>query len=132
MKYELKTNNTIAYNCHYHVVFCPKYRRKVLVNGIDERLKTILIETIEKWGQELVELEVMPDHVHLVVGCDPQFGIHRLVKYLKGTSSRYLRQEFPQLKRRLPSLWTNSYFVATTGGVTLETRKRYVEGQKNR
>jgi putative transposase len=121
MKYELKTHNTIAYNCHYHVVFCPKYRRKVLVNAVDERLKTILIETIEKWGQELVELEVMPDHVHLLVGCDPQFGIHRLVKYLKGTSSRYLRQEFPQLKRRLPSLWTNSYFVATTGGVTLET-----------
>jgi putative transposase len=132
MKYDLKTHNTIAYNCHYHVVFCPKYRRKVLVNGVDERLKTILIETIEKWGQELVELEVMPDHVHLLVGCDPQFGIHRLVKYLKGTSSRDLRQEFPQLKRRLPSLWTHSYFVATTGGVTLETLKRYVEGQKNR
>jgi putative transposase len=132
MKYDLKTHNTIAYNCHYHVVFCPKYRRKVLVNGVDERLKTILMETIEKWGQELVELEVMPDHVHLLVGCDPQFGIHRLVKYLKGTSSRYLRQEFPQLKRRLPSLWTNSYFAATTGGVTLETLKRYVEGQKNR
>jgi len=104
----------------------------VLVNGVDECLKTILMETIEKWRQELVELEVMPDHVHLLVGCDPQFGIHRLIKYLKGTSSRYLRQEFPQLKRRLPSLWTNSYFVATTGGVTLETRKRYVEGQKNR
>jgi putative transposase len=132
MKYELKANNNIAYNCHYHVVFCPKYRRKVLVNGVDERLKTILIETIEKWRQELVELEVMPDHVHLLLGCDPQFGIHRLVKYLKATSSRYLRQEFPQLKRRLPSLWTNSYFVATTGGVTLETLKRYVEGQKNR
>jgi putative transposase len=132
MKYDLKTHNNIAYNCHYHVVFCPKYRRKVLVNGVDELLKTILMETIEKWGQELVELEVMPDHVHLLVGCDPQFGIHRLVKYLKGTSSRYLRQEFPQLKRRLPSLWTNSYFVATTGGVTLETLKRYVEGQKNR
>ena len=132
MKYELKTHNTIAYNCHYHVVFCPKYRRKVLVNGVDERLKTILIETIEKWGQELVEMEVMPDHVHVLVGCDPQFGIHRLVKYLKGTSSRYLRQEFPHLKRRLPSLWTNSYFIATVGGVTLETLKRYVEGQKNR
>jgi len=95
-KYELKTNNNIAYNCHYHVVFCPKYQRKVLVNGVDERLKAILIETIAKWGQELVELEVMADHVHLLVGCDPQCGIHRLVKYLKGTSSRYLRQEFPQ------------------------------------
>ena len=87
MKYELKTHHTIAYNCHYHVVFCPKYRRKVLVNGVDKRLKAILRETIEKWGQELV---------YLLVGCDPQFGIHRLVKYLKGTSSRYLHQEFPQ------------------------------------
>src|SRR5262249_41744136 len=97
MKYELKTNNNIAYICRYHVVFCPKYRRKVLVSPIDERLKTILLETVEKWGQELIELEIMPDHVHLLVGCDPQLGIHRLVKYLKGTSSRYLRQEFPQL-----------------------------------
>lgn len=130
MRYALKTNNNIAYICHYHVVFCPKYRRKVLVPPKDERLETIILETIEKWGQELIE--VMPDHVHLLVGCDPQFGIHRLVKYLKGTSSRYLRQEFPRLKRRLPSLWTHSYFVATVGGVTLETLKRYVEGQKNR
>jgi putative transposase len=113
-------------------VFCPKYRRKVLVAPIDERLKTIIMETIEQWGQEFIELEIMPDHVHLLVGCDPHFGIHRLVKYIKGTSSRYLRQEFPQLKRKLPSLWTNSYFVATVGGVTLDTLKRYVEGQKNR
>jgi putative transposase len=132
MKYELKTNTHIAYTCHYHVVFCPKYRRKVLINGVDERLKTIILETIEKWGQECIELEVMPDHVHLLVGCDPQFGIHRLVKYIKGTSSRFLRQEFPHLKRRLPSLWTNSYFIATVGGVTLETLQRYVEGQKDR
>jgi putative transposase len=103
-----------------------------LVNGIDTRLKEIILETIEKWGQEFIEMEVMPDHVHLLVGCDPQFGIHRLVKYIKGTSSRYLREEFPQLKRKLPSLWTHSYFVATTGGVTLETLKKYVETQKDR
>jgi putative transposase len=130
MKYERETNNNIAYICHYHLVFCPKYRRKVLMPPIDERLRTIILETIEKWGQELIELEIMPDHVHLLVGCDPQFGIHRLVKYIKGTSSSYLRQEFPQLKRRLPSLWTNSYFVATVGSVTLETLRRYVERQK--
>ena len=66
------------------------------------------------------------------VGGDPQFGLHRLIKYLKGTSSPLLRLEFPVLKRKLPSLWTNSYFVATTGGITLESLKRYVEGQKNR
>lgn len=127
-----RSNNNVVYVCRYHVVFCPKYRRKVLTPPIDERLKVILTEQIERWGQELIEMEVMPDHVHLLVGCDPQFGIHRLVKLLKGHSSHALRAEFPALKRRLPSLWTNSYFVSTVGGVTLETLKRYVESQKGR
>ena len=104
----MRSDNNVVYVCRYHVVFCPKYRRKVLVPPIDERLKTILAEQIERWGQELIELEVMPDHVHLLVGCDPQFGIHRLVKLLKGHSSHALREEFPALKRRLPSLWTNA------------------------
>jgi putative transposase len=99
---------------------------------IDERLKTILAEQIERLGQDLVELEVMPDHVHLLVGCDPQFGVHRLVKLLKGSSAHALREEFPALKRRLPSLWTNSYYCATVGGVTLETLQRYVENQKGK
>jgi len=132
MKYELKTNNNIAYNCHYHVVFCPKYRRKVLVSPIDERLKVLIQENVEKWHQEFVQVEVMPDHVHLLVGCDPQFGIHRLVKFVKGATAHQLRQEFPELKKKLPSLWTNSYYVGTTGGVTIETVKRYVENQKGK
>lgn len=129
---EQRSNHNVVYICRYHIIFCPKYRRKVLVPPIDARLKTILMEQIERWGQELIELEVMPDHVHLLVGCDPQFGIHRLVKLLKGFSSHALRQEFPILKRKLPSLWTNSYYVATVGGVTLETLKRYVESQKGK
>lgn len=129
---EMHSNHNVVYICRYHVVFCPKYRRKALTSPIDERLKTILAEQIELWGQELIELEVMSDHVHLLVGCDPHFGIHRLVKLLKGHSSHALRHEFPALKRRLPSLWTNSYFCATTGGVTLETLKRYVENQKGK
>jgi putative transposase len=128
----VRSSNNIVYICRYHVVFCPKYGRKVLTPPIDDRLKVILIEQIERWGQELIEVEVMPDHVHLLVGCDPQFGIHRLVKWLKGYSSHALRMEFPALKRRLPSLWTNSYFVSTVGGVTLETLKRYIEGQKGK
>ena len=129
---EHRSNHNVVYVCRYHVVFCPKYRRKVLTPPIDERLKTILLEQIERWRQELIEMEVMPDHVHLLVGCDPQFGIHRLIKLLKGFSSHALRQEYPALKRRLPSLWTNSYYCATVGGVTLETVKRYVESQKDR
>lgn len=126
---DMRSNNNVVYICRYHVVFCPKYRRTVLTPPIDERLKTILAEQSERWGQELIEMEVMPDHVHLLVGCDPQFGLHRLVKLLKGYSSHTLREEFPTLKRRLPSLWTHRYFVATTGGVTLETLKRYVHNQ---
>jgi REP-associated tyrosine transposase len=125
----MRSNNNVVSICRYHVVFCPKYRRKVLTPPIDTQLKTILAEQIERWEQELIELAVMPDQVRLLVGCDPQFGIHRLVKLLKGYSSHVLREEFPALKRRLPSLWTNSYFVATTGGVTLETLKRYVQNQ---
>jgi REP-associated tyrosine transposase len=128
----VKSNQNIVYQCHYHVVFCPKYRRKVLMNGVETRLEVLLQENVEKWGQEFVECEVMPDHVHLLVGCDPQFGIHRLVKFVKGATSHQLRQEFPQLKRKLPSLWTNSYYVGTTGGVTLETVKKYVESQKGK
>ena len=128
---DMRSNN-VAYICRYHLVFCPKYRRKVLTPPIDERLKVILAEQIERWGQELIEMEVMPDYVHLLVGCAPQLGIHRLVKLLKGYSSHALRAEFPALKRRLPSLWTNSYFVSTVGGVTLETLKRYVESQKGK
>jgi putative transposase len=129
---DLRSSNNVVSICRYQVVFCPKYRRNVLTPPIDERLKVILTEQIERWGQDLIEVEVLPDHVHLLVGCDPQLGIHRLVKLLKGYSSRALRAEFPALKRRLPSLWTNSYFVATVGGVTLETLKQYVENQKGK
>ncbi len=129
---DVRSNNNVVSICRYHVVFCPKYRRKALTPPIGERLKVILAEQIERWGQERIESEVMPDHVHLLVGCDPQFGIHRLVKLLNGHTSPALRAEFPALKRRLPSLWTNSYCVSTTGGVTLETLQRYVESQKGR
>src|SRR5215813_11997818 len=128
----MRSNHNVVYICRYHVVFCPKYRRKVLTPTIDERLKVILTEQSERWGQELIELEVMPDHVYLLVSCDPQCGIHRLVKLLKGYSSHALRAAFPALKRRLTSLWTNSYCLATVGGVPLETLKRYVESQKGK
>ena len=127
----LRTNHNVAFQCAFHVVWSPKYRRSVLIPPVDERLKTILVETIIEHGAWLQALEVMPDHVHLVVEVDPQYGVHRLVKSLKGRSSRLLRQEFPHLRSRLPTLWTNSYFVATTGGAPLAAIKRYVEQQKH-
>jgi putative transposase len=128
MKY--KSNNNVVYSCKYHVVFCPKYRRKVLVGGVDERLKVILREVARDTRSEMIDLEVMPDHVHLLVEVDPQFGIHRFVKLAKGRSSRFLRREFPPLRSRLPTLWTNSYFVSTVGGAPRAVIKRYIENQK--
>lgn len=127
---EYKSNRNVVYSCKYHVVFCPKYRRKVLVNGVDERLKAIIRETAAELHAEIFELEVMPDHVHILCEVDPQFGVHRFVKAVKGRSSRILRQEFPWLKKRLPSLWTNSYFVSTVGGAPLQVIKQYIERQK--
>lgn len=126
-----KSNRNVSYSCKYHVVWCPKYRRKVLVSGIDERLKQIITEVCEEHQAELMRMEIMSDHVHLLVECDPQFGIHRLVRLLKGRSSRLLRQEFPVLKRKLPTLWTSSYFVSTVGGAPLTVIKQYIEKQKH-
>ncbi|BBZ09468.1 IS200/IS605 family transposase [Mycolicibacterium doricum] len=99
---------------------------------MEQRLKDIIVEVIEEKGAWLIEMETMPDHVHLLVEVDPQLGVHKLVKAIKGRSSRLLRQEFPWLKSRLPTLWTNSYFVATVGGAPLSVINRYVESQKDR
>ena len=121
----------MVFSCKYHAVWCPKYRRKVLINGIDERLKDIIRSVCSKLKADLIEMEVMPDHVHLLVEVDPQFGVHRLIKNIKGKSSRILRTEFKVLRSKLPTLWTNSYFVSTIGGAPLEIVKQYVEQQKN-
>ncbi|MEG3844040.1 IS200/IS605 family transposase [Microcoleus sp. herbarium14] len=131
MSIKYKSNKNVVYSCKYHIVWCPKYRRKVLVEGVDIRLKEILSEVATEFKSELIEMEVMPDHVHLLVECDPQFGIAKLIRYMKGRSSRYLRQEFPCLKSRLPTLWTNSYFISTVGGAPISVVKQYIENQKN-
>ena len=125
-----KSKNGVVYSCKYHVVWCPKYRRKVLVDGVDERLKEIAHAVAEEMRFEIIEMEVMPDHVHMLVEVDPQLGIHKAVKRIKGRSSHDLREEFPWLRRRLPSLWTNSYFVSTVGGAPPAAARRYIEDQK--
>ena len=126
-----KSNRNVVYSSKYHVVWCPKYRRKILIDEIAERLETILRGTCAELEAEILALEIMPDHIHLLVEVDPQFGIHRLVKRLKGRSSRFLRQEYAELRSRLPTLWTHRYFVSTVGGAPLSAIKKYVEQQKD-
>ena len=127
---EYKSNHNVVYSCKYHVVFCPKYRRKVLVDGVDIRLKELMKEICQELHVDLIEMEIMPDHVHLLLEVDPQLGIHKVVKTIKGRTSRILRQEYHWLTTKIPTLWTNSYFVSTVGGAPLAVIKQYIENQK--
>lgn len=128
MRYKL--NNNVVYSCKYHVVWCPKYRRKVLVDEVAVRLKELILQEAIALNAEIIEMEIMPDHVQLLIEVDPQFGIHRAIKQIKGKTSFSLRKEFKSLTTRLPSLWTNSYFVSTVGGAPLSAIKQYIENQK--
>lgn len=126
-----KSNNNIVYSCKYHVVWCPKYRRKILVNDVAERIKEMIQQICSDLSAEIIEMEIMPDHVHLLVDVDPQFGIHKLIKIIKGKTSFLLRNEFADLSINLPTLWTNSYFVSTVGdGASIADIKKYIENQK--
>jgi putative transposase len=128
-KIPYKSNKNVVYSCKYHVIWCPKYRRSVLIAGVDTRLKEIIQQVCTECSAEIFTLEVMPEHVHLLVEVDPQYGIHRLIRLLKGRSSRLLRQDFPHLRSRLPTLWTNSYFVSTVGGEPREIITQYIDAQ---
>ena len=130
METKYKSNNNIVYSCKYHVVWCPKYRRKVLVRDVERRLKELIIQICAERQIDIIEMEIMPDHVQLLCEVDPQYGIHKAIREIKGTTSRLLRQEFKHLTTKLPTLWTNSYFVSTVGGAPLEVIKQYVENQK--
>ena len=127
-----KSNNNVVYSCKYHVVWCPKYRRKVLTNGVDVRLKELLREYAVNLSADILGMEIMPDHVHILIEVVPQFGVHKAVKSLKGYTSKILRQEFPYLRTKMPTLWTNSYFVSTVGGAPMDVIKQYIENQKHR
>lgn len=124
-------SKTAVYNVNYHIIWCPKYRRKVLVDGVDERLKELILEKANEHGWEIKSMEVMPDHVHIFISANPVDGIHYIVQQIKGYSSRVLRQEFTWLNKRLPSLWTRSYYAETVGHISERTVKRYIENQKS-
>ena len=127
---EYKSNKNIVYSCKYHIVWCPKYRRKVLIGEIETRLKEVIINTCLEIKVDIIEMEIMPDHVHLLIEVDPQYGVHKAIKLIKGRSSFLLRKEFKSLTTKLPTLWTNSYFISTVGGAPLSIIKQYIENQK--
>jgi putative transposase len=116
----------------YHVVWCPKYRRRVLVDEVAARLRELLHEVADEQGWTIETLELMPDHVHIFVRCPPATSPARIANRFKGRSSRVMRQEFQSLRSRLPTLWSKSYFVATVGRVSEDTIRRYIDEQTTR
>lgn len=127
-----RKNAGCVYNLHYHLVWCPKYRKSVLVGPVEDALKHLLAEKATALDVQIEALEVMPDHVHLFVNAPPTLAPAQLANQFKGYTSRVLRQQFAHLKSRLPSLWSRSYYVGSAGAVTAETVKRYIEQQKAR
>ena len=128
-KHNYQTTNKTIHSCQYHVIWCTKYRRKVLDTQIQGRLKQLIRDKQEEYGYQIREVETQHEHVHLLIEIPPTNSVDKIVGKIKGYTSKVLREEYPSLKSRLPSLWTRSKFVSSCGGVTLQVIKDYIEGQ---
>ena len=125
-----RTTETTVYCCRYHIIFCPKYRRKVLLEPIAERFKQIVMSMQEKQNFYVLGMKVMSDHVYMLLDIDPTIGVNVVVARIKGETAHILKRENPELTRKLPTLWTRSKFIATVGSVSLDVVKKYIEEQK--
>lgn len=125
-------NAGAVFSLKYHIVFCPKYRRPVLVGDIETRLRQLICRKAEDLGMTIHAFEIMPDHVHLFLEADPTQCVAEIVNRIKGFTSHELRREFASLTTRLPTLWSRSYFAGTVGSVTAEAVRRYIENQKGK
>jgi putative transposase len=123
-------NAGAVFSLNYHVVWCPKYRRPVLVDAVASRLEALLRAQAAELAMRLHALEIMPDHVHLFVEADPRWAVAEIVNRMQGSTSHALRQEFPHLRARLPTLWSRSYYAGTVGRVSASTVRAYIEAQK--
>lgn len=125
-------NAGAVFSLKYHIVWCPKYRRPVLVKPVDVRLKALLRLKAEQLELTIHEMEVMSDHVHLFVEGGPTICVAEIVNGLKGFTSHELREQFPFLKSRLPTLWSRSYYAGSVGSVSETVVRKYIESQKGK
>lgn len=134
MRYKLDKSSHAVFSLQYHLVLVIKYRRKALCDeAIRERLKNIVWGLAEQLGVEIIAQEPAEDHIHVLFKAKPSTDLVKTVNILKGVTARLMRKEFPQLKERLwgDSFWSNSYFLASTGQVSLDVLKKYVEEQQS-
>jgi len=131
-RYDLDRSAHAVFSLYYHIIFVIKYRRKALyTEKIRERLKEIMYELAPKLKIEIVGMEPADDHIHLLIKGTPSTDLTKITNTLKGVSSRYIRQEYPEIKTMLwgDSFWSDSKFIASTGQVSLDTLMKYVESQ---
>ena len=123
-----------VYSLQYHIVWCTKYRKKILVNGIDEEIKEYLNHMAKEYAFSIIAMEVMPDHIHLLVDCKPQFFPSDMIKILKGNTARWLFMNHPDLKKQLwgGHLWNPSYCIVTVSDRSFDQVKQYIDSQKDR
>lgn len=131
MKYRNACCLHSIYNLKFHCVACVKYRRKVLSAEVTARLKEINLSVTKEFGVTIIEQETDQDHLHILFSAKPTTQVSKLLNSLRSVSARALFREFPEIKEKLwgGSFWSPSYFLATTGQVTLDVLKRYVENQ---
>ena len=122
----------LVYKNQFHIIFCPKYRKSILIGDIEKRLREILYEEATKINVEIKALEIMPDHVHFFIELDPRIPLHKIIKQFKGVSSYKIRKEYPYLKSKMPSLWSGSYFSCSIGHINEDTIAKYIENQKKK
>ncbi len=125
-------NAAAGFSLKYHIVWCPKYRWPVLVKPVGRRLKALLQDKAEELGMTVHTLEVMPDHVHLFVASDPTLCVAEIVNRLKGFTSHQLREEFPFLRSRLPTLWSRSCYAGSMGSVSEAVVRKYIEDHRGK
>jgi len=120
-----------AHVINYHLVWIPRYRKKVLIGPVETRLKELLAEIATQYGLEILAVDVMPEHVHLFASAPPKFSPAEIVRLFKGITSRRLKEAFESLRRQYwgknATLWAEGYYVGTAGHISAETIKRYIE-----
>jgi putative transposase len=129
--HEYRRTESSVSSINYHFVFVPKRRKAVFIRDVAHRLQEIIFELVSEHGWKLIALEVMPDHVHFFINAPTDESPSQIAKWVKGRASHHLRKEFPDLKK-LPSLWSPSYFVATTGRVSTDVVQRYIQSQRSK
>ena len=133
-KNELSYGRGYVYSLQYHLIWCTKYRKAVLKKGIDEECRRMLYELAEEYKFEITAMEVMPDHIHLLVNCKPQFFISDMIKIMKGSLARQLFLSHPELKEELwgGHLWNPSYCAVTVSDRSRKQVQTYIESQKEK